>query len=115
MTFIDIDDTWYGSTLVISNDVRPHDQEARRLASPRVRRSAYALFTFPSLADDEEYRVKATTDPECIDAYRLTQESGCIRRYEGPFLAPVRLGPRCQGVSARPARAHSSAAAGHSK
>lgn len=50
---------------------------------------AYALFTFPSLADYERYREEAATDPECIDAFRLAQDSKCIRRYERRFLAPV--------------------------
>ncbi|MHA7209140.1 NIPSNAP family protein [Arthrobacter sp. MDT1-65] len=50
---------------------------------------AYALFTFPSLADYERYREEAATDPECIDAFRLARDSKCIRRYERRFLAPV--------------------------
>lgn len=50
---------------------------------------AYALFTFPSLADYETYREESRTDPDCVDAYRLARESRCIRRYERRFLAPV--------------------------
>jgi hypothetical protein len=50
---------------------------------------AYALFTFPSLADYERYRLEAQTDPECVEAYRFAQDTGCIRRYERRFLSPV--------------------------
>jgi hypothetical protein len=50
---------------------------------------AYALFTFPSLADYERYRTESRTDQECIEAYRLAQDSGCIRRYERRFLTPM--------------------------
>lgn len=50
---------------------------------------AYALFTFPSLADYERYRTESRTDPDCIEAYRLARDSGCIRRSERRFLAPM--------------------------
>ncbi len=33
---------------------------------------AYALFTFPSLAAYEEYRVKMALDAECQEAYKVT-------------------------------------------
>ncbi|MBZ4486862.1 NIPSNAP family protein [Microbacterium sp. cx-55] len=49
---------------------------------------AFALFTFDSLAAYEQYRVTATTDAECLAAYRFADESGCIRRYERRFLTP---------------------------
>jgi len=50
---------------------------------------AFALFTFPSLADYEKYRSAATVDPECIEAYRFATETNCIRRYERRFLSPM--------------------------
>ena len=50
---------------------------------------AYALFTFPSLADYERYRIESAVDPECIDAYQFAQDSACIRRYERRFLKPL--------------------------
>ncbi|MCP2372431.1 hypothetical protein BJ978_003107 [Agromyces terreus] len=50
---------------------------------------AFALFTFPSLADYERYRLASTDDPECVEAYRYAVETKCIRRYERRFLAPV--------------------------
>ena len=50
---------------------------------------AFALFTFPSLAEYEQYRLTAADDPECIDAFRYATETRCIRRYERRFLSPV--------------------------
>lgn len=50
---------------------------------------AFALFTFESLADYEQYRIAATQDEECNQAYRLAQETKCIRRYERRFLSPL--------------------------
>ncbi|MBT2554795.1 NIPSNAP family protein [Arthrobacter sp. ISL-5] len=50
---------------------------------------AFALFTFPSLADYEKYRSAATVDAECIEAYRFATEADCIRRYERRFLSPM--------------------------
>ena len=50
---------------------------------------AFALFTFPSLADYETYRHASRADPECVDAYQFARRTGCIRRYERRFLTPV--------------------------
>jgi len=50
---------------------------------------AFALFTFPSLAAYEDYRIASRTDAECIEAYELAQRTRCIRRYERRFLTPV--------------------------
>ena len=50
---------------------------------------AFALFTFPSLADYERYRTASATDPECIAAFRFATETKCIRRYERRFLTPM--------------------------
>lgn len=49
---------------------------------------AFALFTFPSLAEYEKYRVAAAEDQECIEAFRFAVETKCIRRYERRFLTP---------------------------
>lgn len=49
---------------------------------------AFALFTFPSLAAYERYRIASTTDAECQAAFRFAEETGCIRRYERRFLTP---------------------------
>ncbi|MGC5169714.1 NIPSNAP family protein [Microbacterium sp. DT81.1] len=50
---------------------------------------AFALFTFPSLAEYEQYRLRAATDPECMEAYRFAAETRCIRRYERRFVSPL--------------------------
>lgn len=50
---------------------------------------AFALFTFPSLAEYERYRTESAADTECIEAYRFAQEHRFIRRYERRFLTPV--------------------------
>jgi hypothetical protein len=50
---------------------------------------AYALFTFPSLAEYERYREGFGSDPDFVAADRLRERSGCVRRYERSFLRPV--------------------------
>lgn len=50
---------------------------------------AFALFTFPSLAAYEEYRLASFSDPECLAAFEFARTTGCIRRYERRFLSPV--------------------------
>jgi hypothetical protein len=53
---------------------------------------AYALFSFPSLADYESYRTLFGRDPDFIAADRIRDESGCVVRYERTFLRPVLTG-----------------------
>jgi len=50
---------------------------------------AYALFSFPSLADYERYRGRFGVDRDFIEADRIRDESGCVRRYERTFLRPL--------------------------
>lgn len=50
---------------------------------------AYALFSFPSLAEYERYRTRSASDPECQAAFELARVTGCIRRYERRFLRPL--------------------------
>ena len=50
---------------------------------------AYALFSFPSLADYERYRERFGVDPEFIAADGIRDESGCVRRYERSFMRPL--------------------------
>ena len=50
---------------------------------------AYALFTFPSLATYEEYRVKMALDEECQAAIKFAEENKCILSYERSFMRPV--------------------------
>jgi hypothetical protein len=50
---------------------------------------ALALFSFPSLADYEQYRRLFGVDPDFIAADRIRDESGCVLRYERTFMRPV--------------------------
>ncbi|KXO12966.1 hypothetical protein AKG98_4165 [Moritella sp. JT01] len=50
---------------------------------------ALALFTFPSLAAYEEYRIKSFDDQECIKAFKFAEETNCIVSYERSFFRPV--------------------------
>ena len=50
---------------------------------------AFALFTFPSLADYERYRTASATDAECIAAFQFAKDTKCIRRYERRFVTPM--------------------------
>lgn len=50
---------------------------------------AYALFSFPSLADYERYRKLFGVDPEFVEADRIRDDSGCVRRHERTFLRPL--------------------------
>jgi hypothetical protein len=50
---------------------------------------ALALFTFPSLADYEQYRQLFGVDPEFIAADRIRDTSGCVLRHERTFMRPL--------------------------
>jgi hypothetical protein len=50
---------------------------------------ALALFSFPSLADYEEYRAKAATDPDCQAAIAYNRETRCFLSFERSFMKPV--------------------------
>ncbi len=50
---------------------------------------ALALFTFPSLAEYEIYRLKAIKDPECQNAMKYYAETKCFISYERSFMKPV--------------------------
>ncbi|MBU1567271.1 MAG: NIPSNAP family protein [Proteobacteria bacterium] len=50
---------------------------------------AYALFSFPSLAEYEEYRGKIKTDKDCIKAFKHAEETRCIFSFERSFMKPI--------------------------
>ncbi|MBM4075374.1 MAG: NIPSNAP family protein [Planctomycetes bacterium] len=50
---------------------------------------AVALFSFPSLADYENYRSSSMTDPECQAAYAYAEKTRCIVSYKRHFLRPL--------------------------
>lgn len=50
---------------------------------------ALAMFTFPSLAEYEQYRQKAALDPDCLAAVQFANETKCFLSYERSFFRPV--------------------------
>ena len=50
---------------------------------------ALALFSFPSLAAYEIYRSKFGVEPEFLEADRIRDDSGCVRRYTRSFMRPL--------------------------
>jgi hypothetical protein len=50
---------------------------------------AYAVFTFPSLAEYERFRERFGKDPDFVAADAIRDRSNCVRRYERTFLRPV--------------------------
>lgn len=50
---------------------------------------AVCLFSFPSLAEYEQYRIKSMEDDDCLKAYELAEKTDCIRRYDRHFLRPL--------------------------
>ncbi len=50
---------------------------------------AYALFSFPSLADYERYRREAADDPDCQAAMAHYRKTRCFLSFERSFMRPV--------------------------
>lgn len=50
---------------------------------------ALSLFSFPSLAAYETYRMEAASDPACQAAMRYHEETTCFLSYERSFFRPV--------------------------
>lgn len=50
---------------------------------------AFAMFSFPSLAEYENYRRLILEDKECIETFKIAEDSRCILSYERTFLRPV--------------------------
>lgn len=59
------------------------------LPSEGVSNVALAMFTFPSLAEYEQYRLKAAADPDCLAAVQFANETKCFLSYERSFFRPV--------------------------
>ena len=59
------------------------------LPSEGASNGALAMFTFPSFALYEEYRIKSFQDPECQAAFKYAEETHCIISYERSFFCPV--------------------------
>ena len=50
--------------------------------------TALALFSFPSLAAYENYRIQSLDDADCISAFKYAEETRCIVSYERSFFRP---------------------------
>ncbi len=50
---------------------------------------ALALFSFPSLAAYETYRLNSREDADCLAAVAHAERTQCIRRYDRQFLRPI--------------------------
>jgi uncharacterized protein (DUF1330 family) len=50
---------------------------------------AIALFSFPSLAAYEDYKIKSTIDSDCIAAYDFEKKNRSIISYERSFMKPI--------------------------
>jgi uncharacterized protein (DUF1330 family) len=59
------------------------------LPSEGANNVALALFSFPSLAAYETYRIDSQADAECQAAYRYAADTRCIVSYERSFFRPV--------------------------
>ncbi|PZU85982.1 MAG: NIPSNAP family protein [Shinella sp.] len=59
------------------------------LPSEGANNIALALFTFPSLAENEVYRTRMAGDEECKAAFAYAEETRCILSYDRSFMRPV--------------------------
>ncbi|QEI07521.1 NIPSNAP family protein [Pigmentiphaga aceris] len=59
------------------------------LPSEGANNIALALFSFPSLAEYEDYRNRSKTDADCIAAFKYATDTKCIISYERSFFRPV--------------------------
>lgn len=50
---------------------------------------AVALFSFPTLAEYEDYRKKMVIDSDCKIAFDHAEKTRCIISYERSFMKPV--------------------------
>jgi hypothetical protein len=50
---------------------------------------AVAMFSFPSLAAYEIYRIAAANDPECQKAVAYYRDTRCFLKFERSFMRPV--------------------------
>lgn len=50
---------------------------------------AVALFSFPSLAEYEQYRAKIRADADCLEAFEHARKTRCIVSFERSFMTPV--------------------------
>ena len=49
----------------------------------------YASFSFPTLADYEQYRSKIQKSEKCMAAFQYAKDTNCLFSFERNFLKPV--------------------------
>lgn len=59
------------------------------LPSEGANNIALALFTFPGLAEYEQYRIDSFNDAECLAAFEYAKNTRCVLSYERSFFKPV--------------------------
>ncbi len=59
------------------------------LPSEGANNISLALFSFPSLADYEQYRSDSFKDKECQQAFDYAKKTNCFLSYERSFFRPV--------------------------
>ena len=59
------------------------------LPSEGANNIALAMFTFPSLAAYEQYRIQSASDAACQAAFKYAEDTRCIISYERSFFRPV--------------------------
>ncbi|WP_296058370.1 NIPSNAP family protein [uncultured Amphritea sp.] len=59
------------------------------LPSEGANNIAMALFTFPGLAEYEQYRMDSYNDPESVAAFKYAEDTRCIISYERSFFRPL--------------------------
>ena len=59
------------------------------LPSEGANNIALALFSFPSLSDYENYRIKSFKDKECLEAFDYAKKTNCVLSLERSFFRPV--------------------------
>ena len=59
------------------------------LPSEGANNVAVALFSFPSLAAYEQYRIDSFQDEECLAAFQYAKDTDCVVSYERNFMRPV--------------------------
>jgi len=50
---------------------------------------ALAIFSFPTLAEYEQYRILSLKDSACKEAYSFAEKSNCIISYKRTFMKPI--------------------------
>ena len=59
------------------------------LPSEGANNVALALFTFPSLAEYEQYRTQSFKDVSCTKAFEYGAQTQCIKSYQRSFFRPM--------------------------